>query len=618
MPTSEEKEKELTEPPLRKWTLMFYFASDNPLAPGIVSQLKAIKNAGYHPEVNVIAHFDPQTEGTPTHIFDVNLINKLKDKNKEGNIGFRGDDPFVRNLLEDKLWVDELDRKKRPIRQRIHDILAKGLDYDPPQPTAFKRGVNSANGEPDKEMSPAESLIAFLDFCRLHYPAEHYMLFILGHGVVVGNDMFLFDEHAEQESLTLKALGHIMTIFRRDIKRHEGQLELISLHSCSMSSAEVAYELGDSARYMLASQGPAFVGSWPYRNILIRILKCVRDGRAMDEREIRWMMTKIFSYCRHNSTDFLLAGYPFDLCLCDLSLTTVRLHKPMKKLSEELIKGLEDPLLKEFILLAHWKSQSFWQESYTDLYDFCFCVRESCADFQERAEKEAPELLDALGKGGLRAALTSLHQACQAVIDALEQEERAEEDRPENEEDDQRPDVGEGRLIVRAECDGPTYQYAHGLSVFFPWSRPSEDSTIMRQYEKYTFAETGWFKFLNAYFEATERLTRKEEENSQLPLSLAAPSMAEEKEEELKPEQLEERVREDMASLLFAGVTVPASDGSLADENRSKPGPSDPAGPGCTCGSIKNFPRDTRLRRQRTQAAPKKPTGFRGDFTTAF
>jgi len=45
--------------PLREWTVMFYFASDNPLAPAIVSQLKAIKNAGYHPDINVVAQFDP-------------------------------------------------------------------------------------------------------------------------------------------------------------------------------------------------------------------------------------------------------------------------------------------------------------------------------------------------------------------------------------------------------------------------------------------------------------------------------------------------------------------------------------------------------------------------------
>src|SRR5829696_8825732 len=101
---SQEGEPQMRE--TKEWTLMFYFASDNPLAISIVSQLKAIKSAGFHPDANVVAQFDPFTEGTPTHVFDVNLINKLKS-NGIPNIGFVSNDPFVRNMLEDKLWRDE-------------------------------------------------------------------------------------------------------------------------------------------------------------------------------------------------------------------------------------------------------------------------------------------------------------------------------------------------------------------------------------------------------------------------------------------------------------------------------------------------------------------------------
>ena len=49
----------------KEWTIMFYFATDNPLAVSAVSQLKAIKDAGFHHAANVVAQFDPYTEGTP-------------------------------------------------------------------------------------------------------------------------------------------------------------------------------------------------------------------------------------------------------------------------------------------------------------------------------------------------------------------------------------------------------------------------------------------------------------------------------------------------------------------------------------------------------------------------
>src|SRR5258706_13088144 len=89
--------------PPREWTLIFYFASDNPLAPSIVSQLKAIKQAGFHPEANVVVHFDPNADNTPVHIFDVNHVNKIRAGGKP-RIGFFLNPPFVRSLVEDKLW----------------------------------------------------------------------------------------------------------------------------------------------------------------------------------------------------------------------------------------------------------------------------------------------------------------------------------------------------------------------------------------------------------------------------------------------------------------------------------------------------------------------------------
>src|SRR5215510_12091853 len=121
-------------PEVKEWTLMFYFASDNPLAISIVSQLKALKAAGYHPQANVIAQFDPFTEGTPTHIFDVNLVNKLTTK--QANVGFAPADTFVRNLLEDKLWGDQTTRDGAKVRDEIHNVILEkhGVQYDPPIP----------------------------------------------------------------------------------------------------------------------------------------------------------------------------------------------------------------------------------------------------------------------------------------------------------------------------------------------------------------------------------------------------------------------------------------------------------------------------------------------------
>ncbi len=245
----------------KEWTVMFYFASDNSLASTMVSQLKALKDAGYHPDANVVAHFDPHVANLPVHVFDVNSLEKLQDP--DPRIGFESNNPFVRNLVLDKLWGEHQTEVRKQVKQQIDSLLEgrpDGPKYNLPQPSR----------EMSQEQSPRKALSGFLEFCKDHYPARHYALIILGHGQVVGDDSFLLDDNSSPHSLKLKELGTILHCFSDGIE-DKGQLELVGFHSCSMSGLEVAYELAGTTNYMLASQGPAYVGSWPYKQMLIRL-----------------------------------------------------------------------------------------------------------------------------------------------------------------------------------------------------------------------------------------------------------------------------------------------------------------------------------------------------------
>ena len=494
----------------KEWTLMFYFASDNPLAISIVSQLKAIKSAGFHHDANVVAQFDPYTEGTPTHLFDVNLINKLKSDGAN-NIGFVSNDPFVRNMIEDKLWRDE---KTRPlegdngapkgaefVRKALQRVLKERhhVDYNPP---IAPNGRNGSNGEAlpiGEEPDPETSLRTFLNFCAEKYPARHYMLFILGHGIVVGNDIFMLDEHASKQALTLSELGQVLRDFKDNIELEEASFELVSFHSCSVSSLEVAYELQGTANYMLASQGPTFVGSWPYRQILIRIFNDLEEFHG--KIDVRQMLMKIFHYCLFNATDFLLAGYSFQLTLIDLTKMS-RIKEPVEKLSAALIKALQDELhgelIENFVLLSHWKSQSFFNEMFTDLYDFCFCLSNKITGFMRHPGITLnPEVAGVLD---------DMKEACQDVMKSLVKENPVKPGEPYTE-----------QIIVAADSLGPAFQYSRGLSVYFPWSRPSEDSRIMAEYANYKLhtdfpEERSWLAFLGTYFKETQRPVSQDED----------------------------------------------------------------------------------------------------------
>jgi hypothetical protein len=645
---------------LKEWTVMFYLASDNPLAPGVISHLKAMKSAGYHPQVNVLAQFDPHGESMPTHIFDVNRVEKLADPTRV-NIGFGAKDSFVRNLMMDKLW----DRK---LNKTIKTMLKDRLHYTAPIPKEAMQRDNP----------PKTSLDLFLKFCRAKYPARHYMLFVLGHGLVVAGDVFLFDENTGESkngaasgprSLTLKELGDVLGEFNKEIKG-EGELELIGFHSCSMSGAEVAFELQDKANYMLAAQGPAYVGIWPYRQILIRLfndlgrsvfcrddlennglidklknergptydyirghleangtkerlsahvvgqrpeqtlvldvaqkLECLlskpdlinefqplrplesigkliqkQQKKRMNEDYLKWlnrqwlmggltakaqtaytkanikrMLISVFKYCYFNGIDFQLAGYSSDLTLCNLrKIDTLR--EPVRMLVTALTQGLEatsktdNSRIRDLLVLAHWESQSFYDEKYSDLYDFCFCLDRKCGTPEESDE--------------LATYINNIKTACGAVMDTLKRGSET---------------FDEG-VIVRSEYCGPAYQYAHGLSVYFPWSEPINNHTWKFEYQKFKFNNaTNWRSFLKVYFEETLRETHGDEVDERDTCSL-----------HLNRTML--NFLEDISTTNMFNDEGQLKIGSKDPMGPGKSGSLDPTGDDCDCGSIKNHP----------------------------
>ena len=566
----------------KEWTLMFYFATDNPLAISAVSQLKAIKDAGFHPDANVVAQFDPYTEGTPTHVFDVNVVNKLKAGGR-ANIGFSGVDPTVRSLIEDKLWRDE-QTTSRPeatvgsttsnrllVRNALNRVLKEryGIDYKPPVAPNVNDNLNPRNGNRREEPGAQTSLREFLRFCADKYPARHYMLFMLGHGVVVGNDIFMLDEHASEHSLTLTDVGQVLAEFKHTIELEDSTFELVSFHSCSVSSLEVAYELQGTAKYMLASEGPAFVGSWPYRQILIRIFNALSNSSTpVNTREL---MFEIYHSCMLNSADYLLAGYSFQLTLCDLEKVAT-IKDAIDELARALVAGLDNDLTTDYILLSHWKSQSFFNEMYTDLYDFCFCLNN--------------KITDVIAAGVIPTrTLTGIQHACTRVMDKLVKE---------NPKRDGRPDLRQ--IIIAADSLGPAYQYSRGLSVYFPWSQPSIDSHILAQYGRYRFTteiKNSWLGFLTAYFENTRRPVSSDEPDRRRFLPLAAPKKG--------PVPIDLSLDEDIASLIYNGEGTPDLRAALA--GGTKTDPTDKTGGDYEVVSIKNFPRDIRTRRARMQQA---------------
>ena len=421
-----------------KWTLMFFFASDNNLSASMFYQLKSIKTAGYQVDTNVLAHFDPHERGVPSMIFEINRMEKEgKKKSKIGD----DENPVIRDLAGDQVEPE--------------------ISLDP-------RNCSSSSDFDD--LPAEEALTKFLDFSRKHYPAEQYMLFLVGHGMIVGRDAFLPDDNPNT-GISLVNLGSILRNFSEELREDGEVLELVGMHSCSMSAVEVAYQLKGTANYMMASEGLSFVGAWPYRQMLQKIfcaIEYANDGKV----RVPNLMKKVHELCLHNGADFIFAGYSSDLCLISLDPERVEaLNEPIERLTKALQAGLKTKRGEELIVLAHWKSQSYFQEVYTDLVDFCKCLSESCSESDD--------------------VQNAMRLACNSVIKVL----KPESDGP----------------IIQADFAGPDYQFSKGLSIYFPWARPVEDASehVIKNYRNYAFVTeligASWLQFLNAYFKKTMR-----------------------------------------------------------------------------------------------------------------
>ena len=504
------------------WTIMFYFATDNELSPLNISQIKSVKEAGYQKSTEVLLYFDSNEKGVPTRLFNMN-------KGRKGNpprtrIG-DGRDPFVRSFLKDEILLEDMDRQNGPSTAVLSKLL----------------------GKPDS-MTAAESLATFIGFCRENSPAKHYMLFLIGHGLIVANDAFLPDTKP-RSAISLVELGKILKDFKAKLDG-DGEFELVGFHSCSMSAIEVACELKNTAKYMIASEGLSYVGSWPYRQLLKKIFNTTESG--LTQASVQALMESIYELSLYNAPDFAYSGYSHDLTLCSLAGDKLdQLLVPLRNLVDNLKSSVQTKRGKELILLAHLQSQSYWGETYTDIFDFCRCLVANC------------DLTDPFQK--------SLADVCDAVQKVFEPEKRFD------------------GLVVFSDNFGWEYQYSRGLSIYFPWSKPlgDVDNNPVTNYKTYAFNRDlgkghSWLDFLEAYWDVTKR--DPDTKNSTEFFDQITKTSNESAIFEFFNDNLTGRSSNSIRRLGGLG----------SDPNK----PNASQGASCGCTSIKNFPTEVKLKRR--------------------
>jgi hypothetical protein len=398
-----------------KWTVMVYMAADNNLTEECVFALKEMQRIGTAPGVKAVALYDSSAQNVPTRVYTF--------KEKAADTCECADDGHLARL---------------------------GVPFF----------VKARRGRGTTEIHTASHPKVLEEFVRTslrEHPAENYLLVFSGHGQGAVGDFLKGDD--PPRSLSIPDMAAALT---RAVKG-KGKIGVLGMDTCLMGMAEVAYELRNIVQFMVSAEGFEINTGWPYQRIMEELNKSVAGSGLTPEEMARTILERYMSYYR----DYVIAGVSVDQAVCDLSKAE-KLAAAVKDLATALKRGVPNSHIQNAIVLAHWKAQTFCDDKYVDLWDFCHLLEEGCEDVDVQL---ACRNLSADVKG-----------ACQKVKAAIE------------------------NFVVTSSYSGAAFQHSHGVSVYFPWRRNAEE---LKQYKNLEFhGKTKWGDFLDAYVKETKREIR--------------------------------------------------------------------------------------------------------------
>ena len=477
-----------------KWTVLVYLAGDNNLTANCITVLQQLEAVAYTKDIRVLACFDSNTPWP------------------KGS----------RYLAVNGKWFPNDETVNWEIYNDL--ILAKERDHEIQAPD-FCNGVISPNGdkptwEPMKRTDVGEGLSRFLGWAMKQGPSDYYMLVLYGHGPVVAGKTFLARENPVS-SLSMKDLSIVLEPhFGRNRK-----LDILAFQNCAMNGIETAYEVKDYVEHMIGSQGLVLSYGWPYDKIVGKLVENL-DVEPLD------FSREILKVCARHLIDFSVMDRSSEQSVCDLSKLNdkVTVTNAIGELGSKLIetleftdvpdeRGLPDkqqkvlkyPVICDAVRLARLEAQTFWGETFVDVYDFCERLLKKCnetvlmqndliTDLAQCDGDSGPHIRETdLRKTDLLKKLTEIIECCTNVLNTVKD------------------------LVPYSYYIGPELQYSHGLSIYFPWSMPGEPYTFYRKannehvletafqtYSGYCFVKkSGWANFLRSFYRATIRKVRR-------------------------------------------------------------------------------------------------------------
>jgi Clostripain family len=485
-----------------KWLVMTYLAGDNNLSPYCIAFLQDLEAAEYPDDLRVVAAFDSPTPWSKGARY-------LEVK--------RGQDPT---------------RPHKQMKWALHNDLVRP-DHFVVSPDFCEQVAPTK--DPDEDIAE-EALARFLDWVQKYYSADKYILILYGHGPLVAGNTFLSDSNPP----SYLKLG----TFQKILQDHfEPKIDILACDNCVMNGIETAVQLQPKVDYMLGSQGSMLVNGWPIR----KIVEVVGENCAStDPVTVKKIAEKILRVCARNLLDFALMENSSEQAVIDLTkfkntdqiVTAVRALSAKLQCGLQFKPGTDDrellyPVVRDLVRLARLEAQSYWFETYVDLYDFAALLLERCDEYVRTVNGMVKSLVpyavaelesrnrtvkDLISSWPLIPMLEEIAFWCRRITDIFHYE----------------------KIVPASYYICPQLQYSHGVSIYFPWTLPEGPITFepkvaenrtnsgqanaadpqprsyflrtpFQEYETYLFGQpeyADWTRFLKTFFRATLRNVR--------------------------------------------------------------------------------------------------------------
>ena len=433
------------------WTVMFYFSGDNDLGPSMIQAMNALNFHDFEKHQLVFTiYYAPYSQ-----FFQPSYYKLPEEVSPRASLS-------AASLKQN--------RGQRPSSAYLRSRVRRG-------------------GPPGNE----QTLTSFINWSIRNHPSEHRMLVLSGHASGAIGEFLSAAHGASSRSgsgLTLLKLRSALAAATKESRKHIGRsklFDIIGMDTCLMGMAEVCDVAKPYAEFLVASEGFVPEFGWPYEYLMRQFgAFLTREGvpgatnpnvptATIRKALTSQLVSKYFVETFANYYDGeAAAGVSVDIAACDLSKLN-EVKQSLRALSHSLCKQLREDapkrdVIRDALIVAHWRAQSFNFELYTDLWDFFH------------------ELSESLRSGGY---FSEVREACRKVKASIE------------------------TMVTDQQSVGPDFQYSRGLSIYLPWSSPGD--VALDNYEK-LFANgksdsPGWAAFLKSYLSATMREPREFSDN---------------------------------------------------------------------------------------------------------